>query len=147
MNLGEVRKALHKWAPFAKKEYDNFVDGKKAFKPTKFRDLSPDYRIVPCKGVFMVKPDNDEEGFKRKIRFVACGNHLEEGALTGMDYDVYAAGIDSSSLRTMLAYQATRPSWGAAVIDVRQAFVLAPWVGRAGVRWLSNHPSRRWKWA
>ena len=131
VSLGEVRKAIDKWAPSARKEYDNLVTGKEAFKPTKLQDLPPDCRIVPCKGVFTVKPDSNQQGFKRKTRFVACGNHLEEGALTGVDYDVYAAGIDSSSLRTMLAYKTTKPLWGAAVTDVRQAFVLAPWVGRA----------------
>ena len=131
VSLGEVRKAIHQWAPSAKKEYDNLVTGKGAFKPTKFQDLHPGCRIVPCRGVFTVKPESNPQGFKRKTRFVACGNHLEEGALTGADYDVYAAGIDSSSLRTMLAYKTTKPSWGAAVTDVRQAFVLAPWIGRA----------------
>ena len=131
VSLGEVRKALAKWAPSAKKEYSNLVDNKKAFQPTKFRDLPADCRIVPCKGVFTVKPDGCEEGFRRKTRFVACGNYLEEGALTGVDYDLYAAGLDASSLRTMLAFRTTQPSWGAAVTDIRQAFVLAPWIGKA----------------
>ena len=62
---------------------------------------------------------------------MACGNYLEEGALTGVDYDLYAAGLDASSLRTMLAFRTTQPSWGAAVTDIRQAFVLAPWIGKA----------------
>ncbi|CAE7540315.1 RE1 [Symbiodinium sp. CCMP2592] len=130
VSLGEVRKALKQWAPSAEKEYNNLVHGKKAFRPVKFRDLPAECRIVPWKGVFTVKPEGNEEGFKRKTRFVACGNHLEEGALTEADYDVYAAGIDASSLRTMLAYKTTKPTWGAAVTDIRQAFVLAPWIGR-----------------
>ena len=63
--------------------------------------------------------------------FVACGNYLEEGELTGNDFEVYAAGLGSTSLRTMLAFKTTRPTWGAGVTDVRQAFVLAPWVGKS----------------
>eukprot|EP00439_Symbiodinium_sp_Y106_P027213 s7960_g3.t1 len=31
----------------------------------------------------------------------------------------------------MLAFRTTQPSWGAAVTDIRQAFVLAPWIGKA----------------
>ena len=129
VSLSEVRKSISKWAPSAKKEYVNLVDNKKAFKPSKFKDLPAGCRIVPCKGVFTVKPDGNEEGFRRKTRFVACGNYLAEGELTGMDFDLYAAGLDSTSLRTMLAYRTTKPSWGAGVTDIRQAFVLAPWVG------------------
>ncbi|CAE7301732.1 RE1 [Symbiodinium sp. CCMP2592] len=130
VSLSEVRRAKDKWLPSAKKEYDNLVEGKKAFKPTKFKDLPAGCRIVPCKGVFTVKPD-PQAGFKRKTRFVACGNYLEEGELTGNDFEVYAAGLDASSLRTMLAYRTTKPTWGAGVTDIRQAFVLAPWIGKA----------------
>ena len=86
VSLSEVRKSLSKWAPSAKKEYVNLVDNKKAFKPSEFKDLP--CRIVPCKGVFTVKPDGDEEGFRRKTRFVACGNYLAEGELTGMDFEL-----------------------------------------------------------
>ena len=131
VSLGEVRKALDKWAPSARKEYANLVDNKKAFKPTKFKGLPADCRVVPCKGVFTVKPDSNDLGYRRKTRFVACGNYLEEGELTGNDFEVYAAGLDSTSLRTMLAFKTTRPTWGAGVTDVRQAFVLAPWVGKS----------------
>ena len=125
VSLGEVRKALDKWAPSARKEYANLVDNKKAFKPTKFKDLPSDCRVVPCKG----GGDSNDPGYRRKTRFVARGNYLEEGELTGNDFEVYATGLDSTSLRT--SFKTTRPTWGAGVTDIRQAFVLAPWVGKS----------------
>ena len=125
VSLGEVRRAIDKWAPSAKKDYTNLVEGKGAFKPMKFKDLPPGCRVVPCKGVFTVKPDQ-VTNFRRKTRFVACGNYLEEGELASGDFEVYAAGLDSTCLRTMLAFKTTKPTWGAGVTDIRQAFVLAP---------------------
>ena len=129
VSLGEVRKALSSWAPSAKKEYVNLVENKRAFKPMKHKDLPKGCHVVPCKGVFTVKPDGGPEGFRRKTRFVACGNYLAEGELTGGEFDVYAAGLDATSLRTVLAHKTAKPTWGAGVTDIRQAFVLAPWVG------------------
>ena len=129
VSLGEVRKAMKSWAPSAKKEYVNLVENKKAFKPMKYKDLPKGCHVVPCKGVFTVKPDGGPEGFRRKTRFVACGNYLAEGELTGSEFDVYAAGLDATSLRTVLAYKTAKPTWGAGVTDIRQAFVLAPWIG------------------
>ncbi|OLP98027.1 Retrovirus-related Pol polyprotein from transposon TNT 1-94 [Symbiodinium microadriaticum] len=129
VSLGEVRKALSSWASSAKKEYANLVENKKAFKPMKHKDLPKGCHVVPRKGVFTVKPDGGPEGFRRKTRFVACGNYLAEGELTGAEFDVYAAGLDATSLRTVLAYKTTKPTWGAGVTDIRQAFVLAPWIG------------------
>ena len=129
VSLGEVRKALQKWAPSAEKEYRNLVENKKAFRPVKQSELPAGCQVVPCKGVFTVKPDG-ADGFRRKTRFVACGNHLAEGELTGADFDVYAAGLDATSLRTMLAFKTKKKSWSVGVTDIRQAFVLAPWIGK-----------------
>ena len=41
---------------------------------------------------------------------------------------MFAAGLDATSLRTMLAYNARKP-WRIGTTDVRQAFVLAKWAG------------------
>ena len=128
VSLSDVRKSLQKWAPSAEKEYKNLVESKRAFRPVKQHELPAGCQVVPCKGVFTVKPDG--KGFRRKTRFVACGNHLAEGELTGSDFDVYAAGLDATSLRTMLAYKSKKRSWHMGVTDIRQAFVLAPWIGK-----------------
>ena len=59
---------------------------------------------------------------------MACGNFVPGGDLAGEDFDLYAAGLDSTSLRTMLAFLKDR-EWGMGVTDIRQAFTLAPWTG------------------
>ena len=126
----DVRCSIKEWKESAVKEFLNLKDSKEAFVLRKARDLPPGCRIVPCKGVYTVKPDKKPPGFRRKTRFVACGNHIPEGELSGMDFDLYAAGLDATSLRFMLVYASGKP-WIIGITDIRQAFVLAPWTGAA----------------
>ena len=88
----------------------------------KKHELPPGTRLVPGKGVFSIKPDG--KGYRRKTRFVACGNYLP----TEETGDLYAAGADATTLRAILSYAAGRP-WVSGTTDIRQAFVLAPWKG------------------
>ena len=123
VSLGEVRKHLSRWKQSAFKEYHNLAEVKKAFTVRSRAELPPNCRIVPCKGVYTVKPDKG--GYRRKTRFVACGNHVPEDGAT----DLFATGVDATSLRTMLAFNAKKP-WKVGTTDVRQAFVLAKWLGQ-----------------
>ena len=123
--LADVRKNLVKWRPSAKKEFENLKDAKQAFVVKKRCDLPANCKIVPSKGVYTVKPDKRPEGFRRKTRFVACGNHVSEDSSS---IDLYAAGIDAVSLRAIMTMNAGR-KWRTATTDVRQAFVLAEWLG------------------
>ncbi|OLP97454.1 Copia protein [Symbiodinium microadriaticum] len=122
VSLSDVRKNIGKWKESALKEYRNLTEVKKAFTVRSRSELPPNCRIVPCKGVYTVKPDKG--GYRRKTRFVACGNHVPEDGAT----DLFAAGVDATSMRTMLAFNAKRP-WKTGTTDVRQAFVLARWRG------------------
>ncbi|CAE7359094.1 GIP, partial [Symbiodinium sp. CCMP2456] len=45
------------------------------------------------------------------------------------NFDLFAAGVDATSLRTLLAANARKP-WKIGTTDVRQAFVLAKWLGQ-----------------
>ena len=126
VSLQDVKKNLDAWKPSAWKEFQNLTKGKDALEVTKRHLLPPGCRIVPCKGVYTVKPDKGEPGFRRKTRFVACGNHVPEGEST---FDLFAAGLDATSLRTMLAFTAEKKQWRWGVTDIRQAFVLAKWLG------------------
>ncbi|CAE7495091.1 RE2 [Symbiodinium sp. CCMP2592] len=119
-----VKKNIDKWKASAIKEFTNLKDAKNAFVIKKKHELPPGCRIVPCKGVYTVKPDKNSL-FRRKTRFVACGNHVPEGQ-EGMD--LFATGLDATTLRTMLAYTIGKP-WKYGTTDIRQAFVLAPWLG------------------
>ena len=126
VSLQEVKGNLSAWRASALKEYGNLKDNKRAFDVCKRDQLPPGCRIVPCKGVYTVKPDKDNL-YRRKTRFVACGNHVPEGQ-EGMD--LFAAGLDATTLRTMLAYTKGK-KWCYGTTDIRQAFVLAPWLGQA----------------
>ena len=122
VELREVKENLAKWVPSGRKELDNLVTNKKALRRMKRHELPKGTRLVPGKGVFTVKPEGD--GYKRKTRFVACGNYLPNDGVG----DLYAAGADATTLRAILSYSAGRP-WVAGTTDIRQAFVLAPWKG------------------
>ena len=124
VSLQEVKRNLSAWRASALKEYRNLKDNKKAFVVKKKDQLPAGCRIVPSKGVYTVKPDKDDL-YRRKTRFVACGNHVPEGQ-EGME--LFAAGLDATTLRTMLAYTIGKP-WSYGTTDIRQAFVLAPWLG------------------
>ncbi|CAE7226577.1 RE2, partial [Symbiodinium sp. CCMP2456] len=124
VSLSDVRNNLEAWKPSAFKEFKNLKESKKAFSVKRRDELPPGCRIVPCKGVYTVKPDKEGEGFRRKPRFVACGNHIPED---DSNFDLFAAGVDATSLRTLLAANARKP-WKIGTTDVRQAFVLAKWL-------------------
>ena len=97
VSLQDVRKNITAWKESALKEFTNLTEAKKAFRVVKRKDLPSNCRIVPCKGVYTVKPDKSEQGYRRKTRFVACGNHVPEGE---GDFDLFATGVDATSLRT-----------------------------------------------
>ena len=123
VSLDEVKKNLAAWVKPSEKEYLNLRDNKSAFQVVTRADLPDTCRIVPGKAVFTVKPD--KSGYRRKTRFVACGNHIPADDLL---CDLYAAGVDAASLRTLLTMAAGK-DWKIGSTDIRQAFVLAPWSG------------------
>ncbi|OLP73772.1 hypothetical protein AK812_SmicGene46881, partial [Symbiodinium microadriaticum] len=125
VSLNEVKKNIDLWKASALKEFTNLRDVKKAFTVKKRGELPPGCRLVPCKGVYTVKPDKNEEGYRRKTRFVACGNHVPENENS---CDLFAAGVDATSLRTLLSAHGHK-QWRIGTTDVRQAFVLAKWLG------------------
>ena len=92
--------------------------------------------ILPAKGVFTVKPPDEELSvddagnslpigsplfYKRKARLVICGNFQSRQARE----DSYAGGCQTDSLRVMLARCAAL-KWSLASTDIRNAFILAP---------------------
>ncbi|CAE7353790.1 RE2 [Symbiodinium sp. CCMP2592] len=125
VSLQDVKRNLEAWKASAVKEYENLKNNKRAFVVKKRHELPPGCQIIPCKGVFTTKPDKNEF-FRRKTRFVGCGNHIPDGQ---EDMDLFATGIDATSLRTMIAFSIDKP-WQFGTTDIRQAFVLAPWRGQ-----------------
>ena len=123
-SLDDVKAKIREWEPSARKEFLNLKDNKHAFDVVGRDQLPPGCRTVPGRGAFTVKPDKG--GFRRKTRFVACGNYMDGDA---EKVHLFAAGLDASSLRTVLSVASSKDGWKAGLTDIRQAFVLAPWVG------------------
>ena len=111
VSVEDVKANIEAWAPSATKEFDNLKDNKHAFEVASREQLPRGCRIFPGKGVSTVKPD--KRGFRRKTQFVACGNYMD-GEAEGVQ-SLYAAGLDASSLRTVLSVASARSSWKVAI--------------------------------
>ncbi|CAE7491894.1 RIPK2 [Symbiodinium natans] len=129
----EAMKVLMKWKPSMKKEIDA-LEGKGAIlRITKEEaDNLEDVEYVHGKCVWTVKPPEhpeEEKGnpdrakYKRKVRIVACGNQVEDDTLSVQD--LYSAGATADIVRTVIA-EAGYKRWGAAIDDIRAAFLTAP---------------------
>ena len=129
----EAMKVLMKWKPSMKKEIDA-LEGKGAIlRITKEEaDSLEDVEYVHGKCVWTVKPpehpeeekgDPDRAKYKRKVRIVACGNQVEDDTLSVQD--LYSAGATADIVRTVIA-EAGYKRWGAAIDDIRAAFLTAP---------------------
>ena len=130
VGLSEVRKDLAAWKEAIQSEYDQITKVHKAVRVVKKSDLhlEPNYEkmeTVPGKLVTVIKaPDG-----KRKARLVVCGNLVsgngDHGVPEPSKADLYAGGIDATSLRATLR-KAAHEGWDIGCTDVRTAFLLAP---------------------
>ncbi|CAE7662394.1 unnamed protein product, partial [Symbiodinium sp. KB8] len=129
--IAEVAKDIDSWKPSLSDELASVTTVHKAGviiseEEARLLESNPDVEVlrVPGKIVASIKPP-----FKRKARFVACGNYLtrqKESKSPTLDrHDLYSAGLDSFALRTQLAIGAYK-SWKCASLDVKTAFLTAP---------------------
>ncbi|CAE7442809.1 GIP, partial [Symbiodinium necroappetens] len=138
--LDEVKQYVTRWVEAIHKEADALIKAKALIPLTieEQRELEASGRLVilPAKGVFTVKPPDQEnfkdengqdlppgspEFFKRKARLVICGNFQGKQAKE----DSYAGGCQTDALRIMLVHTAAF-GWLVASTDIRNAFILAP---------------------
>ena len=95
-------------------------------------EADPRFEVVrvPGKVVASIKPPN-----RKKARLVACGNYLvrtkNKGSPALDRKDVYCANMDTFSLRAQLAIGGLN-AWTAASLDVRTAFLTAPFQAERG---------------
>ena len=95
-------------------------------------EADPRFEVVrvPGKVVASVKPPN-----RKKALLVACGNYLVRTKTKGSPAldrkDVYCSNMDTFSLRAQLAVGGLN-SWTAASLDVRTAFLTAPYQAERG---------------
>ncbi|CAE7291385.1 GIP, partial [Symbiodinium microadriaticum] len=138
--LDEVKQYISRWVEAIHKETDALIKAKALIPLTieEQQELEASGRLVilPAKGVFTVKPPDQEvfkdesgqdlppgspEFFKRKARLVICGNFQGKQARE----DSYAGGCQTDALRIMLVHTAAF-GWLVASTDIRNAFILAP---------------------
>ena len=82
----------------------------------------PGVTIVPGKGVYTVKPpQRPGKRFRRKVRIVSCGNHVEKAA----DEQNYSGGAAAESVRLGIA-ESSRRKWNIGTGDIKNAFLRAP---------------------
>ena len=138
--LEEVKQFIERWVPAIVKEADALIKAG-ALVPLsrdeqRSLEASGKLVILPAKGVFTVKPPDQEvlfdgdgaalpcgspDFYKRKARLVICGNFQGKQAKE----DSYAGGCQTDSLRAMLVHCAAL-KWSLAATDIRNAFILAP---------------------
>ena len=126
---GEVKQKIEKWKKAIEAEIDSLFNLKGALRlveKDEMRRLMKEQDVVPLpsKVIFTVKPDGANPQGKRKCRIVACGNY----AAPEEEANYFAAGADAASLRLVLSLGA-RKKWGGYNMDVRTAFLNAPWKG------------------
>ena len=125
----EVKQKIDRWRKAIEAEIDSLFNVKKALRlveKDEMRRMTKDQGVapLPSKVIFTLKPDGSNPQGKRKCRIVACGNY----AAPEEEANYFAAGADASSLRLILSLGA-RKGWGGYNMDVRTAFLNAPWKG------------------
>ena len=128
------------WIPAIQAELGS-LDGFNAIERLKGKEArdfasSPTTKMVPGKLVFTVMPPSKEgEGYKRKVRVVSCGNHVEKDSSA-----LYSAGVQAEIVRLMVAIAAQK-GYSLSVTDVKNAFLRAPLTEPKAMAY--DHPALR----
>ena len=116
-----VEQEIELWLPSMKDEYNGLlraVDPLSEQTVREWESQNREFELIPSKLIFSLKaPDA-----RRKCRSVCCGNFTSG---TSSREDKYSGGVDSVTMRCLLRF-AGLMRFNVAVIDVKQAFLLAP---------------------
>ena len=116
-----IEREIGLWIPSMKDEYNGLLKAVDPLSEQTVREWERqgrEFELIPSKLIFSVKaPDA-----RRKCRSVCCGNFTSG---TSSREDKYSGGIDSVTMRCLLRF-AGMMRLNVAVIDVKQAFLLAP---------------------
>ena len=116
-----VEREIEDWIQSMKDEYNGLLRAVDPLEEQTVREWEAqqrEFELIPSKLIFSVKaPDA-----RKKCRGVCCGNFTSG---TSSREDKYSGGIDSVTMRCLLRF-AGLMSLNVGVIDVKQAFLLAP---------------------
>ena len=121
----EMMGEIDLWDEAIKSELESLLKKKEALRSISTEEKErlerkyPGLLTVPSKLVITRKA-----GGRRKIRVVACGNHIQKGEKE----ELYAGGSDAVSLRIALKKGAIE-GWSGATLDIKTAFLNAPLPG------------------
>ena len=124
ISVEEVLRDIEGWWGPMLAEYEALVHEKQVVVPITAQELAQRealgeaYQVIPAKLIFTLKAFTA----RRKVRCVACGNHLGTGTYTSNQ--LYAGGVDIVSLRSCLAFM-VQMQWSAGVADIKTAFLNA----------------------
>ena len=124
VSVEDVLKDLYAWWSPMAQEYQALVCEKQVVAPVTAQELKrreeagKAFQVIPAKLVFTLKAFTA----RRRVRCVACGNHLSDGMYTASQ--LYAGGLDVVSLRCSLVLMVER-QWSAGVVDIKTAFLNA----------------------
>ena len=117
----KVEQEIELWLPSMQDEYNGLlraVDPLSEQTVREWESQNREFELIPSKLIFSLKaPDA-----RRKCRSVCCGNFTSG---TSSREDKYSGGVDSVTMRCLLRF-AGLMRFNVAVIDVKQAFLLAP---------------------
>ena len=123
VSLDDVRKDIKSWVPAMLSEYRSLTEETGAIEPVDVSHLDDSMvEYVPGKLVCTVKAG--PAGGRKKCRGVICGNHLSESS-DPVPGSAYASGADGPLIRAVLHHGVQR-AWGASIVDIKTAFLLAP---------------------
>ena len=128
VSLEEARGELGEWLEPAREEVVALELTTQAVERISAREVEDMVRCgrkvlqVPGKAVLTRKSGVG----RRRFRAVCCGNFLPSLEMGTSRAELYAGGVDSLTVRVVLAYTAQFPSWVLCVLDIKTAFLYAP---------------------
>ena len=126
----EVARSWKSWLAAIDAEVQSLLGEKEALKKITRKELEEiqekasqegrTVEIIPSKLVFTMKAGPNENGGKRKTRWVICGNFESKKD----SEQTFSSGADAAAFRLSI-WAAARHQWAGAVIDIKTAFLNA----------------------
>ena len=128
IGLEEARGELEKWVDPGKDEIRALEETTHAVERVSAQDVEAlikgGTKVVQVPGKVVLTRKSGVG--KRRLRAVCCGNFIPPSELNTTRSELYAGGVDSLTVRVVLAHVSQFPSWCGCAVDVKTAFLNAP---------------------